>query len=265
MNIFLREMKANRKSLIIWCISLFILTAIGMAKYAGFAESGDLVNQMMESMPQVLKTIWGIGTINLTEIKGYYSVLFVYFVLMATIHASMLGAIIISKEERDKTSEFLLTKPTTRVRIVTSKLLASLVNILIFNIATLVFSMMLVNYYNKGESINKEIIILMIAMFILQLLFMTIGTALGAISKKTKTATSNAMAILLGTYILSVYIDMNDKVEILKYITPFKYFQAKDLIFGVGFNTGYVILSFVIIGVLLASTYKFYLKRDICI
>ncbi|KPU26507.1 ABC transporter [Caloranaerobacter sp. TR13] len=265
MNIFLREMKANRKSLIIWCISLFVLTAGGMAKYAAFAESGDLVNQMMESLPEVLKTIWGIGTINLTQVKGYYSVLFIYFVLMATIHASMLGATIISKEERDKTAEFLLTKPTTRVRIVTSKLLAALVNILIFNIATLIFSMIFVNYYNKGEPINKEIITLMIAMFILQLLFVAIGTAMGAISKKTKVATAGATAILLGTYILSVYIDMNDKVKFLKYITPFKYFQAKELIFGDGFNIGYIILSFAIIGVLLGVTYRFYSKRDIYI
>lgn len=265
MNIFLREIKANRKSLIIWCISLFVMTAGAMAKYAGFAESGDLVNQMMESLPEVMKAIWGIGTFNLTEVKGYYAVLFLYFVLMATIHASMLGATIISKEERDKTAEFLLTKPTTRVRIVTSKLLAALVNILIFNIATLVFSVIFVNHYNKGEPINKEIITLMIAMFILQLLFLTIGTSLGAISKKTKVATSSATEILLGTYILSVYIDMNDKVEILKYITPFKYFQAKDLIFGDGFKLGYVILSFIIIAVLLGVTYKFYSKRDISI
>lgn len=265
MSIFFREMKANRKSLIIWCISLLVMTAGAMAKYAGFAKTGDLANKMMESLPEVMKAIWGVGTINLTQIKGYYSVLFIYFVLMATIHASMLGATIISKEERDKTAEFLLTKPTTRVKIVTSKLLAALVNILIFNIATLVFSVVFVGHYNKGEPINKEIIILMIAMFILQLIFMTIGTALGAISKKTKIATSNAMAILLGTYILSVYIDMNDKVESLKYITPFKYFQAKDLIFGDGFNIGFIILSFVIIGVLLGVTYKFYSKRDICI
>lgn len=262
MNIFIREMKANRKSLIIWCVSLFVLIAGGMAKYAGFSESGDAVNEMMDKLPEAMKAMWGLANFNLTEIKGYYAVMFLYFVLMATIHSSMLGATIISKEERDKTAEFLLTKPTTRTRIVTSKLLAAIVNILIFNITAIVFSIIFVEMYNKGESINKEIFTLMSAMFILQVLFLTVGTALGALSKKTKIATSGATAILLGTFILSMYIDMNNKVEILKYFTPFKYFGAKNLIDD-GFNIGFVILSFTIIGVLTGVTYKFFTKRDV--
>lgn len=263
MNIFLREIKANRKSLIIWCISVFILIAGGMAKYVGLSQSGDLVNEMMDKLPVVVKALWGLENFNLTEIKGYYSVMFQYFILMATIHASMLGATIISKEERDKTADFLLTKPTARNKIVTSKILAAIFNILIFNVITLGFSLIFVAYYNKGESINTEIFILMVAMFILQLLFLAVGTSLGALSKKTKIATSKATAILLGTFILSMYIDMNNKVEKLKYITPFKYFEAKNLVFGDGFNIVYVVLSLVITACLIGVTYKFYSKRDI--
>lgn len=263
MNIFLREMKASRKSLILWCVGLLVLVAGGMAKYGGFSESGDLVTEMMENLPEAMKAMWGLAYFNLTEIKGYYSVLFLYFILMATIHASMLGATIISKEERDKTADFLLTKPTTRNKIITFKLLAGIANIFIFNIATLVFSVIFVGIYSKGEPITKEIVILMLAMFILQLLFLAVGTALGALSRKTKIATSGATAILLSTFILSMYIDMNDKVEKLKYITPFKYFEAKHLIFGDGFNIGFVILSFVLIAVFLGLTYKFFAKKDV--
>lgn len=265
MNIFFREMKAYRKSLIIWCVVMFILILAGMTKYAGFAKTGELVNEMMETLPDPVKVLFGIGAIDLTEVKAYYSIFFLYFALLGTIHASMLGATIISKEERDKTAEFLLTKPTTRNNIITSKLIAALTNILIFNIATMVFSFMFVGYYNKGEPINKEIVMLMIALFILQLLFMSLGAALGAVSKRTKIATSTVTAILLGTYLLSVYIEMNEKVEFLRYITPFGYFDAKELIFGEGFNIGYVLLSFAIIVGLIGVTYKFYSKRDICI
>lgn len=262
MNVFLRELKANRKSLIIWCISVIFLVVGSMAKYAGLAESGELVNEMMDKLPEAMKAMWGLANFNLTEIKGYYSVLFLYFILMATIHASMLGSTIISKEERDKTVEFLLTKPATRNKIVTSKLLAALVNIIIFNLTTLIFSIIIVSQYNKGESISGDIATLMLAMFILQLLFLAIGTALGALTKKAKTATSSATAILLTTFIISMYIDMNSKVEGMKYITPFKYFQAKDLIYGDGFNMGFVALSFALIIGLILVTYKSYTRRD---
>ena len=53
---------------------------------------------------------------------------------MATIHAAMLGATIIAKEERDKTAEFLFVKPVSRSKIISFKLLVALVNIVILTI-----------------------------------------------------------------------------------------------------------------------------------
>jgi len=189
--------------------------------------------------------------------------LFLYLVLMATIHASMLGADIISKEERDKTFEFLMVKPVSREKIITSKLLAAFVNIVIFNIINFVFSIILVSYYSKGESIVGNIAILMAGMFILQLIFLFIGTSIAAISSNPKTATSLSTAILLVTFMLSILIDMNDKLNILKYLTPFKYYEAKNLMYGGGLDPIFLILSFAIIGILFWVTYKFYEKRDL--
>ena len=76
---------------------------------------------------------------------------------------------------------------------------------------------------------------------------MFIGTAIAAISKNPKTATSISTAVLLVTYILSIIIDMNSKLENLKYFTPFKYYEAKNLMYGGGFQWSFVILSIVII------------------
>lgn len=262
MNIFIREMKSHKKSLIIWCISVILLIVMGMMKYEGFSKTGESINELMATMPEALKAMFGLGAFNLTEVRGYYGVFFMYFVLMATIHASMLGATIISKEERDKTAEFLLVKPASRNKIISSKSLAVIANILIFNLTTLVSSIVIMGAYNKGESINKDIVLLMAAMFILQLLFMCIGTATAAVSNKPKKATSVSMAVLLGTFFLSMFIDLNSNLENLKYITPFKYFQARDIMFNGGLDTTFVILSIVIIVVLLSVTYIFYNKRD---
>ncbi|MCY6355317.1 ABC transporter permease subunit [Clostridium sp. ZS2-4] len=263
MNIFMREMRAHLKSLIIWCINVILIIAMGMMKYAAFSKTGESVEKMMAAMPQVFKTMFGVGFFNLTEVRGYYGVFFLYFVLMATIHAAMLGATIISKEERDKTAEFLFVKPAGRKKIIISKVLAVIANIFIFNMTTLVSSIIIVGSYNKGESINKDIVLLMMAMFILQLIFMSIGTATASISKNPKKSASVSMAVLLGTYILSIAVDMNSKLENLKYFTPFKYFEAKNLMLNGKFETTFVVLSIIIIGVLSSATYIFYRKRDL--
>ncbi|MBC8062758.1 MAG: ABC transporter permease subunit [Clostridiaceae bacterium] len=262
MNIFIREMKAHRKSLIIWGISIMFMVVAGMAKYT-VISSGDSMNELMNSMPKGLQAIMGGGAIDLTKASGFYGMLFLYLVLMAAVHAAMLGADIISKEERDKTFEFLMVKPVSRKTIITFKLLAALANLIIFNIINLVFSIMIVNQYAKGESVNGDIAILMMGMFILQLIFFFIGTSIAAVSKNPKTSTSLSTGILLATFILSIIIDLNDKLINLKYLTPFKYYEAKNLMYGGGLKPVFLILSLVIIGVLFLATYRFYEKRDL--
>ncbi len=263
MNVFIREMKANRKSLLVWSIGIFLLIASSMGKYAALSTSGQSINDLLEQMPKSLKAIMGLGTFDLSTVTGYYGVLFIYLVVMATIHAAMLGANIISKEERDKTTEFLFVKPISRNRIITSKLAASLINILILNFVTYVSSIVMVQKYSNGEAIFEDITMLMIGMFILQLIFLFMGTAIAAISKNPKASTSLTTGILLSTFILSVAIDINSRVENLKYLTPFKYFDAKNLLLDGGFDAVSIALSAVIIPVLFSITYVFYSKRDL--
>lgn len=263
MNVFMIEMKAHKKSLIIWCIAILLMVGTGMSKYKVFSTSGQSINDVMNELPKVLQSIFGIGVFDLSKASGFYGILFLYLVLMTTIHAAMLGANIVSKEERDKTTEFLMVKPISRDKIITAKLSAALVNIIVLNIVTLISSIVIVGYYGQGESVNSDIGLLMVGMFILQLIFMFIGTALAAVSKKPKTAPSVATGILLGAYLLSMVIDIDTELEILKYITPFKYFEAKNIISYGGLEPVFVILSIVIIAVLLRATYVFYRKRDL--
>lgn len=263
MNVFIRELKSNRKALIIWCIGILLMIVSSMGKYAGLSASGQSINDLLAQMPQSLKAIMGMGTFDLTTATGYYGVLFIYLVMLATTHAAMLGATIISKEERDKTAEFLFVKPISREKIITSKVLASLVNLLIFNLVTLISSIIMVEKYSKGEAIVEVITRLMLGMFILQIIFLFIGTAIAAISKHPKTAPSLATGILLLTFMLSMAIDLNSRIENLKYLTPFKYFDAKNLMSARGFEPVYIILSIVIIAVLFRTTYIFYERRDL--
>ena len=174
----------------------------------------------------------------------------------------MQGAVVISKEERDKTADFLLVKPVKRSQVVTSKIIASLTSLVILNAVTWVSSIFLVDIYNDGESINALIRDLMLALMMLQLIFFSVGLLVGTIVRKTKKATGIATGILLGTFIMSVVVDMYSKIKVLKYFTPFKYFDGKD-IFLHGFDLNYLILSVIIIVVSIILTYKIYQNKDL--
>jgi ABC-2 type transport system permease protein len=136
----------------------------------------------------------------------------------------------------------------------------------IFNLVTFVSLIILIGKYNSdGEAVNVDIAITMVGMFILQVLFMFIGSALAAVKRKPKTAASLATGILLLTYMLSIAIDLNEHIEGLKYFTPFKYFEAKNIMYGGGIEAIFVVISVVLIAALSIVTYVFYKKRDLSV
>lgn len=262
MNLFKREMKANLKSLIIWSIGVIFMVASGMAKFSSLEGTGQSMNALMADMPKSLQAIMGTGSLDLSTPIGYFGVLFLYLAVMGAIHAAMLGSNIIAKEERDKTVEFLLVKPVSRTRMITSKLLAALVNVLIFNAVTFASSVGMVQKYAEGENVTGDISLLLAGMFILQLIFLVIGTAIAAVFKNAKKATSLATGILLILFILSIAIDLTEKLDGLKILTPFKYYDAKLVLEKGGFDPLYLAISFVLLVGLTIVTFVFYRKRD---
>lgn len=263
MNIFSREIKAHRKALIIWCIGVIFMVAGGMGKFSGMSQAGQSVNELFKDMPKSIQVIFGMADFDLSKASGFYGILYLYLSVMAAIHALLIGTDIIVKEERDKTSEFLMVKPISRRKIITFKLIAAFVNIVIFNLVTLAASIAIVGKLSNEENINQNIIILMFGMFMLQMIFMFLGAAIGAINKNSKLAGSLGMGMLMFTFILSMIIDLNKKIQSLKFITPFKYFEAKNLMYGQKIDIVYLIISIFIIVFSITIAYIFYNKRDL--
>ncbi len=127
MNIFLRELKANLKSLLIWSVIIALLIMMAVAKFSAFAGDPEML-KMLDSMPPAMLDALSMRAFNLTTLSGFYGIMFIYFGLMGAIAAAMWGSDIISKEERDKTVEFSLVLPVSRSRVITAKALAALVN-----------------------------------------------------------------------------------------------------------------------------------------
>jgi ABC-2 type transport system permease protein len=263
MNIFLRELRANLKALIIWSVCMFLLVLSSMGKYTAYSTGAN--NDVFNKMPFTLKALLGMGSFDVTTMSGFFAMLFSYIVITTAIHAVLLGSGIIAKEERDKTTEFLIVKPVSRTTIITSKFLAALLNVVIVNIVTLISSILLVAAYNKGKDITTVVIIFHLSMFIVQLIFLSLGAMLSAIVKKAKASGSLAAGILFGSYVISKITDLTERVNFLNVLSPFKYFSSQNIVNGKGLSVGIVILSILLVAVFTFSTYYFYQKRDLSI
>ncbi len=264
MNIYRREMKVHRWGLLFWSIGMLLLVISGMAKFAAYEQAGQSVEQIMGALPKAVQVIFGLTGFDLTSASGFYGILFLYLAVMAAIHAVILGAGVISEEERDKTSEFLYAKPVSRSTALTGKLLAGLTNLIVLNLVTLASSFVFVGYYGKGEDVTSEILVLMVGLFFLQLIFFSIGAVVAGTAGKPKSAGSRAMSIMLATFVLFYLINLNENLDPLKYLTPFKYFDAAVLMKD-GLDPVFVALSLVIVVLGIFATYHFYGRRDLSV
>lgn len=264
MNIFLRELKANFKSLLIWTVINFLLIIIAAAKFSGFANDPAML-AILEQLPEPLLVLFNIRIFNLTTLSGFYGLMFVYFALMGAIAAVMWGNDIISKEERDKTVEFSLVLPVTRSRIITAKALAAFLYCIVFMFIIWGISLVAVQPYNPDPAFHSFLALEMQALLVIELIFLAVGLLLGCVMQHYKRTGSTAVAIILTTYILYVLSGIVDKLENLKYLTPFRYFDGADLLQTGRLDTGYLVLSAVIILACLVAGYWSYNRRDLYI
>ena len=264
MNIFIRELKANLKSLVIWSVIIAVLIFMAASKFTAFAGDPEML-KMLDSLPPAMLDVFSMRAFNLTTLSGFYGIMFIYFGLMGAIASAMWGSDIISKEERDKTVEFSLVLPVSRSRVITAKALAALVNCILFVLITWAISLVEVQSFNPDQAFYSYLGLQMRAMFVIELIFLALGLLLGCAMKQYKRSASIAVGIILATYFMSVVSGMQEKLDFLKWFTPFKYFDAADLFRSGRMDSTYLLISVGIIVVCVALAYFAYNKRDLYI
>lgn len=264
MNIFLRELRANLKSLIIWGVIVILFVVMGFSKFAAYEGNPELL-AILDTMPPAVVAAFNMNTFNLTTVTGFYGVMFNYFAIILSAAAVMWGSDVITKEERDKTVEFSLTLPVRRGKVVTAKTLAAAINCIGLLLITWAAVLVGTSAYETNGEFFEFVAISMVALFLLQMIFLAIGVFLGCALKHYKQATSVALAILLGTFFLSIIVGLDESMEFLQYASPFKYFDPAKLLREATIEPVYLLLTAVIIIVCLVGAHFTYARRDLYI
>lgn len=261
MNVFIRECRAHRKALIIWSICMFMLVVSGMGKYTAYA-SGGAGGEVFDTLPHTMKVILGFGEFDVTAMSGFYAFLFPYIQLTVAIHAVLLGSGILAREERDKTTEFLMAKPISRRVILTSKLLAALFNVVVINIVCILSSIAIVSTFDTGEDITKEILLLHATMFVVQLIYLTLGTVIAATLRKSKKSGTIAVNILLAGYVITKITGLVEELKFLNVLAPLDYFSLEKAVKQGEVSIPVTLLSLALAAAFALMTYYSYQRRD---
>lgn len=262
MNMYLHELNVYKKSTIIWTISLSAIALIFLAMFPGFTSNASDVKKLFEGYPVALRNALGLSLDSFTTLLGFYSFTFLYITLCGAIQAMNLGTSIISKEVSEKTADFLLTKPVSRIQIMTAKLLSALTSLVITDVIYFTVASIMASVITSKAFSMKIFFLISATLFFIQLIFLAIGVIVSVMVPKIK----SVLPVSLGTVFAFFFISMFGAAvgdNNLRYITPFKYFDSAYIIKNASYETSYIILEVVLIIIAIGASYIIYSKKDI--
>lgn len=262
MNVFMHELKACRKSTFIWTLSLAAIVMLFLSFYPSFSKDIDAFEKVMENYPPAVQKAFGISMGSFMTILGFYCFPLSFITLCGAIQAMNLGTSIVSKEVREKTADFLLTKPVTRTTVLTAKLLAAFASIVITNIFYLAAASLMAFQVKTDEFSYKVFIMLSLTMFFVQLIFLALGFLVSVLVRKLKSVLSVSLAVVFALYFVGVFSDTTGE-NAKRYLSPFKYFDTAYIIKHAGYEASFLIAGAVIMILAILASFIVYNKRDI--
>lgn len=260
MTLVKHELKQGKTSFLIWTASIGFLLAICIFLFPEMKGQMDGVNDMFASMGSFTQA-FGMDRLNFGTLIGFYAVECGNVLgLGGAFYAALCAVGILSKEEKDKTAEFLLTHPVSRKRIVAEKLIAVL--ILITAMDLIIYAISVGSIAAIGEEIPwKEISLLHLAYYLLQLELAGICFGISAFLRKGSVGVGLGIAVMM--YFLNLIANIADIAEFLKYITPFGYCEGADIVSNGNLDGLMVTVGMVLCMVGITAAYLKYTMKDI--
>jgi ABC-2 type transport system permease protein len=269
-NILSRELKRYRNSFIAWSLSVTVFIFIGMAFYPILMQ-GDVLKQVKaffeNPFMKNLMTAFGTSVDMMINVLGFYSTRNAMFImLLGSFFSILLAGKIVAREEREKTAEFLLTKPVTRLEIVSSKVAAFLIYLVLLNIVIFAVGILSLEIF-KGDSRYslKSFLILWFYSLLLMLTFGAIGLLLSLLLKRGRPITNLSIGIIVGGYFIDVLSRLTPAADKFGYLSPFKFVDPGVLRPDYALAGWRVIYFLGISFALFALSFILYKKKDILV
>ena len=260
MTLLKHELKQGSRTLAIWTASIGFLVAICLFLFPEMKGEMDNVSDMFASMGS-FTAAFGMDRLNFGTLIGFYAVECGNILgLGGAFFASLIAVSALAKEEKERTAEFLLSHPVSRVSVISSKLAALVVQIVVMNVVIFALSAACIAIIGE-EPTWKEIYLLHLAYFLLQLELAGICFGLSAFLRRGSLGIGLGIAAMM--YFLNIIANISEKAEFLKFITPFGYAEGADIVSNDSLDGKLVLvgMAFAVVGV--AAAYFWYSRKDI--
>lgn len=260
MTIVKHELRQGKIPFLIWTASIGFLLVVCLFLFPEMKGEMESVGDVFSSMGSFTDA-FGMDRLNFGTLTGYYAIECGNVLGLGGAFFSALCAVgMLSKEEKDKTAEFLLTHPVSRAQIITEKLIAVLIQITAMNL--IIYALSIGSMAAIGEDIPWiEINLLHLAYYILQIELAGICFGISAFMRKGSVGLGLGIAVIM--YFLNLISNIAEVAEFLKYITPFSYCEGADIVTNGCLDGARVVIGIAIGAAGIVASYIKYAGKDI--
>lgn len=260
MTIFKHELRQGRSALIIWTAAISFMLGVCIIIYPEMSTQMGDISAMFADMGSFSQA-FGMDRINFGEFLGFFGVECGNVLgLGGAFFAALLGISALAKEEKEHTAEFLLTHPVSRTRIITEKLCAVIVQIVILNLAVIAVTALSVLIIGEEADI-KTLALLFLSFFLMQLEVAAVTFGISAFLRRGSLGIGLGLAAVF--YFMNIVANLIDETKFLKYITPFGYTESADIIADGALNGGYLAVGMALAALGIILAFWKYGKKDI--
>lgn len=259
MTLLKHELRRGRLSLSLWACTVSALLGVCVILYPEIKGEMDSVGDIFASMG-AFTAAFGMDRLNFGTFVGFYTVECGNILgLGGALFAAMTAVSALAKEEKEGTAEFLLTHPVSRVKVITQKLAAVLIQVLLFN--AVCFAVSVGSAFAVGVEIPwSDLGKLHLAYFLLQIELAGICFGLSALLRRGSLGVG--LGIAAGAYFLDLIANITEKAEWLHYVTPFGYASGADIL-AEGLNWPLIALGMLWAALGIALAYRWYQRKNI--
>ncbi len=261
MTLYRHEIRRSRLSLIIWTAAISFLLLVCIVIYPEMEAAMSEMSEMFANMGAFSDAL-NMETMTFSSFIGYFSLECGEMLgIGGAIFASIIAISALSKEESDKTAEFLYTHPVPRRKAFFSKLSAVVTEIMVLNFAVCAVCSLAV--FAMGIEVEwKPFFVLFITYFILQLQFGLMCFGLSAFFKKK--AVGVGLGLAMGLYFVNIVANLTEETEFFRYVTPFAYVNGNYIIENSALEWKFVLIGAAVAVACLVLGFVKYEKKDIC-
>lgn len=257
-----RELKINSKTLLIFLIILVVMLGTVCAIYPSIATSNVDIDAMLKMFPKSMLEAFNMDVASISSVFGWLATEgYMFITLLGGCYFAILGGTILLKEQSEHTIDFLYSKPVSKSKILTSKILCGLIYLIIFNVV--VGATTFIGLQANNDFDFTKWVLITIAPLFLELFFFLVSLLTSLFFKKTSKGISIAIGTVFIMYLFNLLGTLSDKIEFLKYISIFNYMDSRQIITDNHIELFGLILTSVVSIITVIMTYILYNKKEL--